>query len=601
MNWFDDSTALRRPPPSHSPRSAAPDAHDGLAAAVLVALAAVAGLVWATTLLAGLASTGHWPDVAAADVPGALWRLPGTLADPAAAWPSPDGGGLPGPVAWWSTFAALVALAAGTAFAAFHHPQGGRSRSGAEAGWASGRDLRDLRVRRRDRTRLVVGRAGRGLVATEARHSLLVIGPTQTGKTTGLAVPAILEWEGPVVATSVKGDLLADTYRWRSTLGDAWVYDPVGATDHPAATWSPLAGCRTWAGARKMAAELAEAARVASGRGVDNADFWFSSAAKLLAPYLFAAATRGHTMSDVVRWVDGQDRVEARRVLAGSGHAEALLAHDATWKRDDRTRSSIFTTTEVILAAYADPRVAASAATSTISPDRLLDGGPHTLYLVAPPADQRRLRPLFATLAGQVIGAAYAKVAATGRPLDPPLLVVLDEAANIAPIPDLATIASTAASHGIQLVTVWQDLAQIRARYGNESATIVNNHRAKLVLGGVGDLDTLDYASRLAGDEDTPTTTVSTDATGRRSTTAATQRRRLLAPETLRRLAPGHGVLVYGHLAPARIRLRPWYRDRRLRRRAHPAGATPPGTASTGPASTGAPAASPDRSRRERA
>ena len=54
----------------------------------------------------------------------------------------------------------------------------------------------------------------------------------------------------------------------------------------------------------------------------------------------------------------------------------------------------------------------------------------------------------------------------SGRPLDPPLLVVLDEAAHIAPLPELDGLAATCASHGIQFVTVWQDLAQVRARYG---------------------------------------------------------------------------------------------------------------------------------------
>lgn len=539
---------------------------DGADRVALFAAAVVAGVgavVWCVGELAALVFTHTRLGTPVSDLPGILWRLPSAWADPRMAWPAAMRSVLPGPIGWWSVAVVVVGAPVAVAMA---FPRAWRR--GADNAWARRRDLRGLR-RRDAGTRLAIGTSGGRVVATEAQHSLLVVGPTQTGKTTGLAVPAILEWRGPVVASSVKTDLLADTHVWRSGLGgDLWVYDPAGVTPFPLATWSPLVTCRTWQGARKTAAELAEAAKVATGRGVDSADFWFSSAAKLLAPYLFAAATRGCTIGDVVRWIDSQDRTEARSILVGVGHADALLSHDATWKRDDKTRSSIYTTAELILAAYGDPRVAASASTCEVRADRLLDGGIHTLYLTAPTNDQRRLRPLFATLVGQIVHAAYAKVAATGKPLDPPLLVVLDEAANIAPVPDLATIASTAASHGIQLVTVWQDLAQLRARYGSEAATVLNNHRAKVVLTGVGDLDTLDYVSRLAGDEEVEHTSVTTDRAGRRSTTAAVRSRRLVAPESLRQLRRGEGVLLYGNLPAVRVKLRPWFKDRGLRRRA---------------------------------
>ncbi len=141
------------------------------------------------------------------------------------------------------------------------------------------------------------------------------------------------------------------------------------------------------------------------------------------------------------------------------GVPEALNAAQASWNRDPRQRSSVYTTAETVLAAYADPSVAASARSSQIDAERLLDGGNHTLYLCAPSDEQARLRPLFASLLQTMLNAAYKRAHQTGRPLDPSLLVVLDEAANIAPLRDLDTLASTAAGQGIQLVTVWQDLA----------------------------------------------------------------------------------------------------------------------------------------------
>jgi type IV secretion system protein VirD4 len=57
------------------------------------------------------------------------------------------------------------------------------------------------------------------------------------------------EWDGPIIATSVKTDLVRDTLAWREIRGDAWIYDPTASTGLPAATWSPLAACDTWQGA----------------------------------------------------------------------------------------------------------------------------------------------------------------------------------------------------------------------------------------------------------------------------------------------------------------------------------------------------------------
>jgi type IV secretion system protein VirD4 len=177
---------------------------------------------------------------------------------------------------------------------------------------------------------------------------------------------------------------------------------------------------------------------------------------------------------------------------------------------------------------------------------------------------------VFAALVTQMLTAVFDQVASERRPLDPPLLVVLDEAANVAPIADLDVLAATAAGHGVQLVTVWQDMAQISTRYGERAATVVNNHRAKVVLSGISDPATLDHLSRLVGEEEVVHVSTTRGAEGGISTTRSTNPRRLAPADSLRRIRPGHGVLVYGHLPPARLVLRPWFADRRLARRAQP-------------------------------
>lgn len=406
--------------------------------------------------------------------------------------------------------------------------------------------------------------AGRRLVAAERGHSVLVVGPTQSHKTTGLAVPAILEWQGPVLAVSVKADLARHTIAWRRRAGEVWVYDPTRTTGLRAAQWSPLDAARDWVAARRVAHRLVEAARPAAGSLTDG-DFWFATAAKLLAPLLLAAALDGRDMADVVRWLDEQQDMEVADVLFAAGEHQALQALRATSRRDDRQRSAVYTTAEMVVEGFADLAPSISGA-DVIEPARLVDGH-HTLYLCAPAHEQRRLRSLFSALCAEVLDNAFASASA-GGPLDPPLLVVIDEAANVAPLPELDTIASTAAGHGVQLLTVWQDLSQITARYGTRAGSVVNNHRAKLFLSGIADPPTLEHASVLIGDAEQRQHSVTFDGRGGHSTTQAPATRRLAPADLLRRIPPGTGVLVTGHLPPVRVRLRPWWRHGELRRRA---------------------------------
>lgn len=422
------------------------------------------------------------------------------------------------------------------------------------------------------------------LLMGEPGQSLAVIGPTQSGKTASLAIPAILGWEGPILATSVKADLLNTTISWRRECGRVWCFDPMESTSLPSDQWSPLTASRTWPGARKSAGDLVELAR-SEGTTADG-DFWYSTALKLLAPLLFAAAIGGLSMSDVVRWVDTQEVDEVLDILQDAGDQGAIQAARASWQREERQRSSVYTTAETVLEPFVDlvARGTSSRDLSSdytraltpgldyshcadIDPSELIKGS-NSLYVCAPAHDQRRLRPLFVVLVKQTLEAAFALSTKLNAPLNPPLLVVLDEAANIAPLADLDAWAATCAGHGVQLVTVWQDLAQITARYGAKGQTVINNHRAKLFLSGIGDPSTLDHASHLVGDEELLIPTVTRDGAGARSTTATPTQRRLLPPDALRCQQSGTGILVYGALPPVKLVLRPWWEDPELSIRA---------------------------------
>jgi type IV secretion system protein VirD4 len=516
-------------------------------------------LVWAAGQTAAFLHAGTWMRVPILEAPHIVWRLFSNPAHPQTAWPPDAAGLLPGPTGFYLILTVLAICATALVGAGWAWTQR-RPKAGNEDAvtWAKPRNLKPILVSRPTPGRLTLGKVGSHLVATEKQHSVIVLGPSGTRKTTGFAIPALLEWDGPVVATTVKGDLVEHTAYRRRRKGEVWVFDPTASTGQPTAGWNPLTASQDWQGALRMAAWLVATARAGDRGGLQDSDFWYAVAQKLLAPLLLAAALDGQGMRDVVRWVDLQDDEEPPLILEQHDQQDAIEAFLATSFREERSHSGAYTTAETVLAAYSDPGVLATTrAQPAISPEQLLDGGSHTVYVSAPSDEQQRLRPIFTALIEQIVHAVYARANKPDTRLTKPLLLVIDEAANIAPLPNLAQLASTARGVGIQLVTAWQDFAQIQAMYTTFSATVINNHRAKVVLPGVSDPPTLDYFAKIIGEEAIREVSETHDQSGSvRSRTEASRRRPLASPVTLRQADTGTGFLVYGNLPPARLKLR---------------------------------------------
>ena len=170
---------------------------------------------------------------------------------------------------------------------------------------------------------------GRLIAARAARVGAGASGPSQSGKTTGLVVPALLEWAGPVLSTSIKSDVVHDTQGARGKGG--------GAGLRPDGLHGPcrtrrgrrVAAAHHWEGARRTAARLLGVGDQGAARQPDEA-FWRPAGARYLAPLLLAAAHGELTMREVLR---GSRRIEensrascssAARTPARSPALEAL-------------------------------------------------------------------------------------------------------------------------------------------------------------------------------------------------------------------------------------------------------------------------------------
>jgi type IV secretion system protein VirD4 len=573
-----------------------PDPFASLVATVVGLVAAV----WAGAQLAALAIGNGSVPANFADATQAALRLPAVADRPGNAWPARVADELPPwPVYWLATGAVLVAGASSalwlwTRFKPTPGPER-RRRLGVEteSRLASTRDLAPLLVPGPVAGRLTLGTVNRRLVATEDRRgaparrrrarrrqgdrsAVAVIGPARCGKTAN-TISGILEWNGPAILSSVKSDLLGATLARREALGEVRIFDPTCSTGLVTAGWSPLRDAATLSGAQKAARALVDAGPKA---GAENIEFFGAMAEQLLWPMLYAAAAGGRTMSDVVRWVLGQDRpmdgspgevVAVLDAILVGGDAErraeassALRALESTWLLDDRTRGGAYATAKTLLRAWEDPSVAVSAARQEIDLAWLLAGA-NTLYVCAPMHEQARLAPVFGGLLGDLLQQAYERVNRTREPL-PNLLLVMDEAGNT-PAAWLPSVASTCASIGILLVTVWQSVAQINAAYGRLADSVLTNHGTKVIFSGVSDVATLDYATRLIGHEEVLQHALSADdAAARRTVNDSTVRRELVPADVLRMVAPFQALLFHGTLRPAHLHARPYYLDRRLRR-----------------------------------
>ena len=560
-----------------------------LALAGMLGAALVVGVVqWLAGNLAALLGRARLAHASPLD---ALKSLPGLLhhaGNPAAAWPARVRANLPGPVPYWiATILVLVGLGALASYVAAwvgrhrQTPIDKRRRLGVatQPRLATRRDLAPLYTRQPQPNRFVLARYRRGYLSTEPTRrggrrgvtgAVVVFGPSQSGKTTGL-LSGVTAWTGPAIVSSVKADLLRATIEARRALGDVRVFDPLAVTGLLSSTWSPLRAARSLSGAVNAAAILA---RTGADDAAPGDRFWRGQAEQLLAAMLFTAAnTPDHRMRHVVRWVLDLDRPDTDtgtgtlaplvRLLTDSDDPQTALSAKQVqgwlhgqWSSDPRTTSSVYATARNAVWPWADPAIADSAEACALTLDWLLSGA-NTLYLVAPLGDDTRIGLVFAALLHDLIADAFTTYNRQGAPLDPRLLIVCDEAANT-PLPKLPQWAATVSGAGIQLVTVWQSRAQLDTTYGRDADAVLTNHRSKLFYpSGLTDLTTTDYISTLTGTEHvradlTPQQPLANPASvGDRTRTATAVP---YAPaDVLRRLRVGDAVLIHGQLSPVWI------------------------------------------------
>jgi type IV secretory pathway TraG/TraD family ATPase VirD4 len=552
--------------------------HDsGFGDPLAVTILAVAGLILAVSGLAWLAAcgavllNGHSPAAPFATSPSFVIDLVKSH-DPATAWRKvyPRAAVLDVSAFWLLFTAGLLLFTTVGVVALLRWSQHVAGRRSEPATWATGRQERRIAVpldpaNRRWRIVAGRGRASRRLLAGQDCVSAVAFGPNGSGKTTSLIVPNALDWDGPVVLTTAKPQDLEPICTARARRGPVWVIAPGGAPGHRTVGWSPLHSVHDDDTADRMAEWMVDCSGMT---GDPKARPWNAQARKYLKGLLLAASLHDGGFGQWIQWIYAGERARdhVEDILRTADHEQTAVEYGSTWTIHEEGKGSVLFTALGLAEVYSRPAIRLATERGGFTPTQLF-AEQGTLCIVTPNAEGDRFAPYFTTLLSAIIHTAETAAAQQGGPIEPRLLLALDEAGNVFRYPRLPHLLTTARGNGLQLLLIYHDLAQIEHLYGGREVarTVVSNAKMRMLLPGVGDLDTLRYWSDLIGQTRTQTHGITTGADGRRSRSRSEHADHLAPLHKLQQLPDGQAVLLYQNLPPARVRLLPWYADRRYR------------------------------------
>ncbi|MFI7504350.1 TraM recognition domain-containing protein [Streptomyces sp. NPDC049687] len=477
---------------------------DGLLVGILAFLLGMTLLVWTATGLAALFARGTWPTgVTFTRTPLAMRHLITRPHDIPGAWPDADPTALSGYGLFWGLFIGqLMVLFVLTVFTmgtvarwravrarrkaaptptpgpltppAHHEVPTPRTEPEPETGPRTtptpARPLSSTPVPHTPSTPAppLPGEQAGGWETPRA-EGVVQYAPPQTRYTT--ATQAVRDAEAAALILTSNPALWQDTKDSRAKLGPVHLYDPTHRCDTPARLhWSPTAGCEDKLTAASRATALLTPVRPTARLDQAVAE----TAETLLRSYLHAAAIDGRTIRHVHRWSQGTGIQEAVRSLrtnpkaapGSAGELEAALtAHperrDIAQELTTRALSALSTVN--IREACTPNRSDALALDSFVA-----EGG--TLYVVGESIEDPRTNPgampLLTALVSSVVerGRRMAERSSSGR-LDPPLTLVLDDIAAVAPLPQLPDLLATGAERGLPTLALLRSREQARARW----------------------------------------------------------------------------------------------------------------------------------------
>ncbi|WP_051838647.1 type IV secretory system conjugative DNA transfer family protein [Streptomyces sp. NRRL WC-3742] len=388
---------------------------------------------------------------------------------------------------------------------------------------------------------------------------LAVMAP-RAGKSTALAVQAVIRSPGAVLLTSNKPDVYATTKAKRAEVGKPWTFDPQGIAYSDREMWVDLlALAGTVEGAGRLAGHFIAATVDERNRG----DFWMNAARNLLTALFHAAALSGASLADVLAWLSTPADRSPVSALKAAGKTALAQQLASTVAGAQDTRDGIYETARQCVACLLDPAilewVTPDPDTPQFRPETFVRGR-DTLYLLSKDGGGSAAG-VIAAVADSVLRAGMSAAEQAGGRLDAPLVAVLDEAANVCRIEDLPSLYSHLGSRGVNLLTILQSYRQGVRVWGEAGMDAMWSAATVKVLGaGLDDPDFAEDISRLIGDHKVTESSIS-HGSGGRSVSVSRRKERIMDAAQVRALPKGRALLLVTGARVALVRLRPWYLD----------------------------------------
>jgi type IV secretion system protein VirD4 len=325
-------------------------------------------------------------------------------------------------------------------------------------------------------------------ITFDGEGPICVIAPTGAGKGRDFLIPTILTYDGPLIVTDLKGELVSVCARKRREMGySVAVLDPFNITPFESARLNAfdlfnLPGAMLESDAEMMASQLGEEHVIEKDR------FWNDQANSLIAGLIVAIqTTREPKDRDLVTLKDylfSDDVVYNLAVLLDTkGEAMPKFASGAIAAflsaADQNTRPSILSTAQNYMRALCSEAVELCLFESTIALADIIKGKPLDVFICIPPEKMKSHKCLVRLWTGTLLTAIMRRTQIPAKRT----LLVADEAAQLGEFDLILTASTLLRGYGLQLITAWQDIAQIRSRYKLDYATVLNNAAALVSFG----------------------------------------------------------------------------------------------------------------------
>ncbi|HEX4179425.1 MAG TPA: conjugal transfer protein TraG [Caulobacteraceae bacterium] len=346
------------------------------------------------------------------------------------------------------------------------------------ARWAVEREVRQAGVLGQDG--VVLGRWRARYLRHDGPEHILCFAPTRSGKGIGLVVPSLLTWPGSAIVHDIKGENWGLTAGWRSRFGRVLLFDPTNAES---AAYNPLLEVRRGSKEVRDVQNIADILVDPEG-ALERRNHWEKTSHSLLVGailhVLYAEADK--TLAGVAGFLsDPQRPIEATlrammatRHLGDRPHPVVASAARELLNKSENERSGVLSTAMSFLGLYRDPVVAeVTRRCDWRIADLVSDARPASLYLVVPPSDISRTKPLVRLILNQI-----------GRRLTEDLngdrrhrvLLMLDEFPALGRLDFFESALAFMAGYGLKAFLIAQSLNQIEKAYGDHNAILDNCH-----------------------------------------------------------------------------------------------------------------------------